>query len=499
MLIIPQVKIECDQRTLAEHSSGVETHYQPKPEDVGLEFFCDDFEVRVNGLPCPVRACRVSAMPFNRVWPGKQRDISQTEIASYVTFCSDGDVELEVLSKKKIEKAVLRPLSCCEQPKIEGDTLRFRLRKTGGYSLEINGVHNNLHIFFDPVREYPDAEKATYFFGPGLHCPGTITLKSNESVYIDREAIVVGGVFARNAKNIRVFGGGVLDNSCETRVLEHCYEDFTKGCARFYDCENVKIEDVILLNSSTWVLSCFYCKNVLIDNVKIVGHWRYNTDGIDLANTSEAVIRNTFIRSFDDTISIKGIYSYDGAIENITVDNCVLWCDWGHTAELGIETAAKEYKNIRFTNCDMIHNQCGAIAIRNGIYSDVHDILYSDLNVEIEKDRPVMIYQRTEDMVYDPESFTGDPMNQCAVMIDNKHYTRKMAGEPYPPISNVTLRNVNVLTDSDQVKPRFVFKSHDENVKFKNVVFKNVCLNSVKQTDFSGFNAELDNTEYTLR
>ena len=106
------------------------------------------------------------------------------------------------------------------------------------------------------------------------------------------------------------FGGGVLDNSCEERITEQCYENHTKGNFRLYNCENIEVSDVIFTNSSTWVMSMFNCKNVHIDNVKIVGQWRYNTDGIDIVNSENVFIENSFIRSFDDTITIKAIYDY---------------------------------------------------------------------------------------------------------------------------------------------------------------------------------------------
>ena len=249
--------------------------------------------------------------------------------------------------------------------------------------------------------QHPDAKNATRYFGPGIHCPGVINLSDNDVIYIDEEATVFGAINAIGAKNVRIYGGGILDNSCEERILEHGYENYTKGAFRIYDCHNISVEDIIILNSSMWVMSMFYCSDITVDNIKIVGQWRYNTDGIDLVNTRGALIKNSFIRSFDDTITIKGIYDYKESIENITVDNCVLWCGWGHTCELGIETQAREYRNICFKNCELIHNQGPALAIPNGHSAVIHDIRFENMNVEFRSDTMPSIIQEDDDNKYD--------------------------------------------------------------------------------------------------
>src|SRR5271157_3515454 len=61
------------------------------PAPVG-EKLCEDYELRVNGQPVPVCACRVSAVPFNQVWPGYQRPLDQTEIAGFAHWGMSGPV-----------------------------------------------------------------------------------------------------------------------------------------------------------------------------------------------------------------------------------------------------------------------------------------------------------------------------------------------------------------------------------------------------------------------
>ena len=64
----------------------------------------------------------------------------------------------------------------------------------------------------------------------------------------------------------------------------HCYENYTNGNLKFYDCKDVTVEGVLLRDSAIWCVNLFHCENVLIDNIKVFGQWKYNTDGLDIVN-----------------------------------------------------------------------------------------------------------------------------------------------------------------------------------------------------------------------
>lgn len=456
-----------------------------------LKSWEEKYSCTVNGKKCFVNMARVSKVPFNRPWDGIQRPINQTEINGFINFAADEEVEIVIESKESVNKVTLRPLSSKIDVCVQNNIIRFKLATPGQYVVEINDQHEAVHIFYDNIHEFENKEVATYYFGPGVHKCGIITLRDNESIYVDRDAVVLASVFAENAKNISIFGSGILDGSTEERVgttitpVSGCYEDMTIGNIRMYNCENVSIEGVILRDSASWTAAFFDCDNIQINNIKIIGQWRYNTDGIDLTNTSNVKITNSFVRSFDDAISIKGIYGYENYIENIDVDNCVLWCGWGKSCELGAETGAKGYRNICFKNIECIHNSIAAMDIQNCNDADIHHIYFKNINVEYSIDEPIMMLQNDAT----PEYIVQNVPQVCAfIKLDNRKTVYKFDWENgiYGPIHDVYFENVNAcVEDENIIKPTIHICSHDSSCEFSNISIDNITINNRK--DMSGF------------
>src|SRR5512137_1615828 len=106
-----------------------------------------DYVLTVGGQPVFAHPARVSAHPLNQVWPGYQRPKAQTEIASFAGWDMAAPVEVAVVSARPVQSVKVRPQSAGITPRIEGDTLRFTIAKPGQYTVEVNGMHQALHLF----------------------------------------------------------------------------------------------------------------------------------------------------------------------------------------------------------------------------------------------------------------------------------------------------------------------------------------------------------------
>lgn len=460
-----------------------------------------DYRVFLNGEEIPVYTCRISQYPFNRVWPDFQRPFDQSEQASFVNIVSDEDVRLEVIVNRSYQKVMIKPYSKEVGFTEDGDRIRFCLKENGGYVLEADSYHHCLYIFNSKPVACPNRDEVTHYFGPGVHFSGKIHLHDNESIYVDKDALVYGCIFARGAKNIRIFGNGLFDDSSEARFYEHAYKATTNGNIKLYDCENVSVEGVSFRNSAIWCVSLFHCKNVILDGIKVFGQWRYNTDGVDIVNSRDVSVRNAFIHSFDDAVTIKGIDWYiESDNENIRIENSVLWCDWGKTCEVGIETACRKYRDIVFCNCDILRGGNTALDIQNGDCADVADVLFENIRVEYNSFDTPEVYQYTDDMVYGAADQIAIPN---LISISNHRYRQahydgvgivmegtQVGTDGLRPgsVHDVTVRNIRVYYDEEipKVDGKYhvpiVMRSCLEGVCYSNIAIENVVVNGVRLT-----------------
>ncbi|MBE5893493.1 MAG: hypothetical protein E7286_09000 [Lachnospiraceae bacterium] len=489
------------------------THHYTKSVFKYTEPISGDYKVYVNGREIPVYTCRISAYPFNRVWPGFQRPVNQSELASFVNIVSDEELKIEVVVNKAYENIYLKPYSKGIVPEIVEERVCFTLKEHGQFVLEADDYHHCLYIFNSKPITCEDPTSVTHYFGPGIHMVGKIELHDNESVYVDKDALVFGWIFAENAGNLHIYGNGVLDDSGEARFSNACYEAYCNGNVKFYDCENLRMEGVLLRNSAIWCVNLFHCFDVKLDDIKVFGQWRYNTDGIDIVNCRDITVTNSFIHSFDDTITIKGIERYlETDNENMLFEKCVFWCDWNKTCEIGIETACREYKNITFRDCDILRGGDTALDIANGECAEVHHITFENIRVEYNSFDVPQLYQSTDEMVYESKGVVHVPH---LIKISNNRFRTPgcwelwgvplkiereidLSGIETCGVHDITIRNIRVYYDEAIPKKDGKWnvpvriQSCVEGVEFYNIDISDVTLTPTRGGRIVGETVELD-------
>ncbi len=411
------------------------------------ELSTDDYDVKINGEFVQLDTARVSAVPYNRRWPGHQRQINQTELVNFLSFAVNQTVEMEIIPRRPFDEVKIRPKNAGIEYEItENGSIRLTLDHPQYFTVEPYGRQHALHVFADPMPEYQRdilGERVIYF-GEGEHNVGMIELKSGETLFIDEGAVVYGCVKAFDAENIRIIGRGILDNSRNReQILYEAHEEgnteAVNNAVRLHTvqleyCRNIEIEGITIRDSLVYNIRPIACDNLKIHNVKIIGCWRYNSDGIDMHNCTDVLIENCFLRTFDDSICVKGFDCYyDGDVEkavydamhyggrvydtfkNVRVRGCVIWNDWGKCLEIGAETRAEEICNVIFEDCDIIHVTSQILDCMNVDYADVHDVIYRKIRVELDEIIPQNRIQTEDDVKY--ESLGGQSADYAPPLI----------------------------------------------------------------------------------
>ena len=467
------------------------------------ENICNDYTVKLNGIPVALNTARVSAVPFNRRWPGHQRELEQTELVNFLSFSMGEPVTVEIIPKTPFQEVVIRPLSLGIKPTVTDGKISFTLEKPACFTVEPYGRNRALHIFADPVADYSAAlqEQDLLYFGPGVHDPGQITLRSGQTLFIDEGAVVYACVSAIDAENIRILGRGILDNSRNHAQLlfAHSAENnqeavnnaIRQHTVQLEYCTNIQIEGITIRDSLVYNIRPIGCKDLHIENVKIIGCWRYNSDGIDMHNCENVLIENCFIRTFDDSVCVKGFDCYyEGDVEkavqaamyrggkaydrfqNTVIRNCTVWNDWGKCLEIGAETRAEEICDILFEDCHIIHATGSVLDCCNVDYADVHDVTYRNIHVEFDHPFPKWVLQQKDGETYrNPDPDYAPALIHVAVMYHPEYSagsTRR--GE----CRNITFQNIHLHSVQP---PRLIFRGCDEQHQTRDVLIEDLYWN----------------------
>jgi polygalacturonase len=122
-----------------------------------------------------------------------------------------------------------------------------------------------------------------------------------------------------------------------------------------YKCKNVLIEGVTIRNSPMWHINLVLSTNVIVRNVKVIGHGP-NNDGCNPESCSDVLIEGCYFDTGDDCIAIKSGRNNDGRrvnvpSENIVIRNCRMRDGHGGVV-LGSETSGS-IRNVFAENCEM--------------------------------------------------------------------------------------------------------------------------------------------------
>ena len=205
--------------------------------------------------------------------------------------------------------------------------------------------------------------------------------------------------------------------------------------------------------------------------------WELNGDGIDIVSSRNVEIKNCFIRTYDDAITLKCrfIVSPITDVSNINIHDCLIWADYARGIVIGPEAGnslnSNGYiHNVTVKDCIFLQHKRGlnddlraAFAIGQG--SDGQTALWSGSN---------------------PPNTISD-ITATGLTFDNiDRNGRHVAIWQYS--SPVTMRNIrfndfNVIDNNKNIYPALTIKTNGSRINGMNV--RNFTVNGTKLTGSS--------------
>ncbi len=309
---------------------------------------------------------------FNAPYVRVQQEIHQAG------FSCGGPVDITIKVPAPILKASVRPASRQIKTSVSGNTLTFSIPGPDKLYIEINDLPP-LCLFADPPEtEIPrEGDPGVHYFGPGVHHPGYIRLKDNETLYIAPGAIVYGGIRADSVSNIRITGRGILDGNFEFRRM-----------VLMQNCKNISVKGIMMRYGNGWTNTLINCRNLDYSGIKVLS-FGPGGDGIDPLGSQNVKIWDCFLRCTDDCIAIK-CPSTEHIVKNIFVgNNTMIGYAYSDGITIGYETNGKTISNITVKNLDILLARGGSRVDGHSGFSIIcdgpaviSDILFEDIRVE---------------------------------------------------------------------------------------------------------------------
>ena len=174
-------------------------------------------------------------------------------------------------------------------------------------------------------------------FPPGSFHSGALTLLPNTSWHMMSHSTLQASeniedypsgrfISGKGLIGVSITGHGVIDGAGDKFWDEnHKPKARPEPWIELEDCKHLSISGIRFQNSPSHTLKVAKSEHINIQNISIVNPFEGpNTDGIDIVNSRNVTISDTYISTGDDAICLK---SNRGIVENVTVTNCILESD----------------------------------------------------------------------------------------------------------------------------------------------------------------------------
>lgn len=354
-----------------------------------------DYTVAVNETPVFVYDARVRAeiLQHDGLWTHKPD--APGERAAFIIVDLDGPATFTVRPARAFHTATVLPARTGITAAIDGETISFTVDRPGPLTLVLDDSDAiPLHLFIGtPETDVPNPDDPdVIYFGPGMHEIETLALRSGQTLYLAGGAVVKatlrpgevgtydekwkvtqysGSVLSIDgASKVRICGRGILDGS----LVPHPGRSFIS----LSQARDIHISGIMLRDAANWNVIIGQSEQVQVEDLRIISG-RLNSDGINSVNSRDVCIRRCFVRNHDDSFAVKA-GAPEPPSEDITVEDCVIWNDWGYAMGPTYETRAP-IRRVMYRRCSVLYARHWCMGVRVSDSATISDITFTDIEI----------------------------------------------------------------------------------------------------------------------
>ncbi len=366
---------------------------------------------------------------------GNEGDLKAEQSCSYTCFSFDDEIKVQLsCPDTEINQFEILPSAYGISGVVNNGELEFTLQEPRKVAIIMNGDYlNPLFLFADALEQgIPEKDKmgtlvvrpgdnmelvkakakeaSVVWFEPGVHPIGVaFEVFANQTIYLAGGSYLLGTLHGRMAPNVTIRGRGILagDSISRAAVLALKKETgFKKRVAermRYHainmlsdqndvswntyadypgsGCDNLTIEGITIASPRQFFIRATGVP-MTIYNVKMVGAWPYNTDGISTIGQANTTIYDCFFHCNDDALYVSPNYGHIHHCNFWQGNNgCVFQFSWGG--------AKVNQQGTYVHDCNILH--CGhteeannrmIIGSRKSREGDVGHVHFKNISIE---------------------------------------------------------------------------------------------------------------------
>jgi len=361
-----------------------------------------------------------------------------------------------------------------------------------------NGEAKDTRAIQDAIDVCHESGGGIVLFPAGNYVCATVILKSNVCISLQQGANILASLdleefpslkskypsytgsletykslfYAEDAYNIAITGNGCIDGRVQELEIEYAFPSFSvrPRLIHLRHCKRVRVRDISLINSSSWVQHYKWCEDLLIDGITVDSidnpdiekprfycHPGLNQDGLDIDSCRNVMVSNCNVISGDDGICLKS--RAEEPCENVVISNCIVRCN-ASGIKLGTESNGG-FRNITIQNCVVYDTRIGGLEVLEVDGGGCENIIISNVTMNNIKGAAIFIRLGDRSRPLSPEQPVLAPGKLERVIINNIIATHvggccddserisrigcSITGIPGHPVKNISIKNVKIM------------------------------------------------------